>query len=183
VINSTSALSQDVAYQFPITTIDASSEKIEIKYSILLTQSALTQAAYTFWENLRKNTEQLGSIFDAQPSQLVGNIHNATDASEPVIGYISVATIQSKRIYITRGQLPHDWTTIYPYACTPDSAFYTDPFSGLAQVKFILIPIENKYKAVILSPYTNSGGGYLYSSPECADCTIRGKIKQPAFWK
>ncbi len=30
---------------------------------------------------------------------------------------------------------------------------------------------------------TNQVIGYLYSSPQCADCTIRGNTKKPAFWK
>ena len=75
VLNSTNTLTQDVVYQAPITSIISSSEKISIRYSILLTQTALTKDAYEFWENLRKNTEKLGSIFDAQPSQFFGNIH------------------------------------------------------------------------------------------------------------
>jgi hypothetical protein len=185
IINSTAALAKDIAYQVPIIAIDFGSEKLGTKYSILLRQQALTKEAYAFFENLKKNTESLGSIFDAQPSQLIGNIHNSTDPSEPVIGYISAGTTQQKRIYITKQSLPANFHVVYPYGCEIDSAynmhnpniphpFYTDewltpyPPAGLA-----LIPFIN----------ANNDDGYLFSSIPCTDCTIRGTTQQPAFWK
>ena len=75
--------------------------------------------------NLKKNTEQLGSIFDALPSQINGNIHSATNPSEPVIGYISVGNVSSQRIFITKQQLPSSWipTPTYLY-CQIDSEYY-----------------------------------------------------------
>src|SRR5258708_1654300 len=67
VLGSSAKLKQDVIYQSHIIFIPSTSEKIEMKYSILLREYALTSDAFVFWENLKKNTEQLGSIFDAQP--------------------------------------------------------------------------------------------------------------------
>jgi hypothetical protein len=190
LINSTAALSQDVAFQFPITTIDASSEKIESKYSILLTQFALTKEAYAFWENLKKNTEQLGSIFDAQPSQLVGNIHNVNDASEPVVGYISAGTVQQKRVFITNASLPPGWVTVYPYNCQQDSAFFFNPASKQNEVNTLLIPLPNSsiitdpFFSIFNSPLVSMAPiGFLYTDPDCGDCTVRGRTKQPSFWK
>jgi hypothetical protein len=180
-INSTAALSQDVVYQFPLTTIDASSEKIETKYSILLTQQALTKDAYAFWQNMKKNTEQLGSIFDAQPSQLTGNVHNAANPAEPVIGYVSAGTTQQKRIYITKAQLPSTWHTIYPYNCGLDSAYTVNPVTKSMDVAKLLIPKTSD--AIIIQPFDDHGGGYLFTDAFCADCTIRGFKQQPAFWK
>jgi len=179
VINSTAALTQDVVYQFPITANAATSEKIETKYSIYITQFGLTPEAYTFWENLKKNTEELGSIFDAQPSQLIGNIHNLTDASERVIGYISAGTVQIKRVYITKAQLPPGWQTAYPYACDLDTALISQPSPfkyADVTATLISIPIHGYAR----SPFTN---GYVYTEPDCADCTTRGVITQPSFWK
>jgi len=68
ILGSTATLAQAVISRTPITQVASTSEKLESKYSILVNQYALTNDAYTFWQNLRTNTEQLGSIFDAQPS-------------------------------------------------------------------------------------------------------------------
>lgn len=94
----TTQLSQDVVTQQLVNTVDSSAEKISVKYTILVKQYALTQDAYNYWTLLKKNTEQLGSIFDSQPSASIGNIHNVNNPAEPVIGYISAGTVTSSRI-------------------------------------------------------------------------------------
>jgi hypothetical protein len=182
ILASSEKLSQDVISQGPITTIANNSEKIEERYTILLKQYALTKDGYQFWENLKKNTEQLGSIFDAQPSQLKGNIHNINDPSEPVIGYVSVTNIQSKRIFIDNTQLPQEWIPRYPYDChQPDSALFSNPLTMINEVKAFII----NGNGIPVSAISTMGGiaGYTYSSQSCVDCTIRGKIKQPSFWR
>ena len=45
---------------------------------------ALTRDQFNYWANLKKTTEYLGTIFDAQPSQLNNNIHCLSNPSEPV---------------------------------------------------------------------------------------------------
>jgi hypothetical protein len=181
VLGSSTKLTQDVIYQAPVTTLAAGSEKLSVRYSILIKQYALTKEAYQFWENLKKNTEQLGSIFDAQPSQLVGNIHNLKDASEPVIGYVSVTNIQSKRFYMNRYDLPNTWTYEYPYECGELGALFKAGPNGVVNEvdSYIIrggnIPInEISVERTVL--------GYTYSTIWCADCTIRGALKTPSFW-
>ena len=185
-LGSSARLKQDVIYQAPIIEIPSTSEKIETKYSILLRQYALTGDAYNFWTNLKKNTEQLGSIFDAQPSNINGNIHNVTNPSEAVIGYISACTTQSKRVFITSGQLPHSFNPAYPYSCKLDSNYYSQPLSGINQVLQNLIPIGSPaipVSAFFGTPPAPSPIGFMSSSIECVDCTIRGTMVQPPFWK
>ena len=170
IVNSTTALSQDVTYQFPLVFIEGTSEKIGIKYTILVTQTALTKEAYAFWENLKKSNE-LGSIFDSQPSQLVGNVHNVADSAEPVIGYISAGTIQTKRIYINKNELPSTFKMVYPYACRVDSA-------DRSSAEAILVPLSTRYATLFFAD-----GKYGFTDKPCGDCTTRGTVKQPAFWK
>lgn len=182
VIGSSAKLSQDVIYQQPVTTIAPTSEKIEMRYSIFLKQYALTKEAYQFWENMKKNTEQLGSIFDAQPSQLTGNIHNVKDPSEPVIGYISITNVQSKRVFIDNADIPLYQTTVYPYNCgPPDSALFFNPKTKSNDVLNIII--NGTGIPITEISQKNSTIGYTYSSIECTDCRIRGRVQAPSFWK
>jgi len=189
VLGSSAKLTQDVLYQNPLTQIDATSEKLERKYSILVKQYALTRDAYNFYINLKKNTEQLGSIFDAQPSNINGNIHSVTNPSEPVIGYISVTNVQQKRIFIENRQLPHEWLPTHPFDCTEDSNLYhriiPNTNGGFRnEVEDFLI--HNGDTAIPTNPIFTNGItiiGFLGTFKECADCTIRGVIKQPDFWK
>lgn len=180
LISSTAKLAQDVVFQAPITTIDSRSEKIEIRYSILLKQYALTKEAYAFWENLKKNTEQLGSIFDSQPSQLVGNIHCISNPKEPVIGYVSITNTQSKRIFIDNSQLPQNWIPKFPYDCAIDSALFFNVKTNKDEVQEYIIGGGG----IPLGEISKDGQviGFTYSTIECSDCRIRGKSQQPSFW-
>jgi len=191
VLGSSAKLSRNVIYNQPIVQIASSSEKVGDEYSILVRQYALTADAYSFYTNLKKNTEQLGSIFDAEPSQLVGNI-----PSEPVIGYVSVGSTSSQRIFIKNQQLPN-WHTqaFYPdsvcmLAFGPNSpcCYYKYPPGPPNQVDAYI----NYLKSGISDPLIPIDAigrpgsppiGYTAAARKCADCTLRGSNKKPSFWK
>lgn len=182
ILGSSAKLSQDVIDHQEIVVVDPTSEKIETRYSILVKQYALQPDEYNFWVNLKKNTEQLGTIFDPQPSNINGNIHCITNPSEPVIGYIGATNVQSKRIFVSSDKLPLTWTPTYPYTCELDSIFYCLGRACFNQVQELLIPNNpTLYYGVSALP---QGGpaGFLGSSQECVDCTIRGTKKRPDFW-
>ncbi len=209
-VASSANLKTDIISANPITFVASTSEKLGAKYSIVNTQSAgssnaysimvkqyaLTGEAYTFWSNLKKNTEKLGSIFDAQPSQINGNIHSSTHPTEPVIGYISAGAVTSKRIFIKNQQIPDTWepTPLYT-GCHLDTLFlsYSDASStvpvnqedeyfnwnsGLLLFKNRQIPVVG-----IFNRLTGAIVGHSGSTPPCVDCTLRGTNVQPAYWK
>ena len=185
VLGSSAKLKQDVIYQSPIIFIASTSEKIESEYSILLRQYALTADAYNFWTNLKKNTEQLGSIFDAQPTQLTGNIHCTTNPAEPVIGYVSVCTVASKRVFISNANLPA-WVATYPYDCSYDPSWVADTIHTYGYTYYNdLVDNPQVYLAFLPPPLPGNGiPPVLKEIPTyCADCTNRGTTKAPQFWK
>ncbi len=193
ILNSSAKLTQDVIIDNPINFIKSTSEKLGTKYSILVRQYALTAEGYTFWENLKKNTEQLGSIFDAQPTQLSGNIHCITNPSEIVIGYLSAGNISSQRIFIKNSQLP-TWLATPVYSdCPLDSLLYEyiPPGGKGAPINQVNENINYHKGAtnplIPVSSITPPGGrkpiGYTASYPSCVDCTLRGTNRQPSFWK
>jgi hypothetical protein len=183
--------------------LNDSSPKIANEYSIQLRQYALTADAYTFWTNLKKNTESLGSIFDAQPSEISGNIHSATHPSEPVVGYISVGGVAIKRIFITEQQLPAFGPPFpnegNPANCTlleaccyyvyiPQGSFGS-PGAPINQVNEYINYDKGATVAFLpVAPIQVPGGpvlGYTAITPKCADCTLQkgATNKQPAYWK
>ncbi len=188
LLGSTAKLSQDVIYQSPLTQVVSTSEKLEAKYSILVKQYALTSDAYNFWQNLKKNTEDLGTIFSSQPSEIQGNIHCVTNPAEPVIGYISVTNVQQKRIFIANDQLPNSWIATYPYQCELDSLLYCHGPQIPCQndVALFLLPPGTTEFAIVPILLKNAPPipiGYVSTDAQCADCTIRGTATQPPFWK
>ena len=192
VLGSSAALSKPVINQNPVTAMAFNSPKIANEYSILLKQYALSADAYNFWVNLKKNTEELGSIFDAQPSQVEGNIHSATNPSEPVIGYVSVGSVSILRKFITIYQLPA-WPSNenYPADCLITDCLYSYYAPGsiepVNQVnEFINYNKGAEYPLIPLAPIQPPGApkplGYTASTRECSDCTLKGTNVEPSFW-
>jgi hypothetical protein len=178
VISSTAKLKQDILSQAPIAFIPSTSEKIGTRYSILLHQYSITGDAYNFWTSLKTNTEQLGSIFDAQPSQLQTNIHNLNNGN-PAIGYVSACTVTSKRVNISNSQLPA-WIPTYPYQCEEDTVrTYTFEFYN----NLVYPPITLIATGPPPLPRGAIPDKLGYSTPICVDCTLRGTTTIPPFFQ
>ncbi|MBS1503306.1 MAG: DUF4249 family protein, partial [Bacteroidetes bacterium] len=202
LLGNTARLSKSVITAKPVAFINSSSEKVTVEYSILVRQHALTADAYEFYSALQKNTEQLGSIFDAQPSEVRGNIHCVSNPQEPVIGYISVGEVSTKRIFVMASHLPV-WTAVTFY--TQDNCqLAQDPEDPLQSCCFYqfrdkLGRLQNQVNDYInynishtidpLIPVNGIGHpgqpplGYTAAEPECVDCTLRGTNVKPAFWQ
>ncbi len=183
IITATSAkLTDDKISAAPVALVPANSEKLRFKYSILVKQYVITAEAFNYFELLKKNTEQIGGIFDGQPSELTGNLHSLSNPNEPVIGFVTVGQVTQKRIFIDKSALPSQWVAQNPYAsCQLNTLLYAAPSSAAGA------PAVNQVADLI---YTGlqltvdlTGGGYTASTPECVDCTLRGTNKQPPFWK
>jgi hypothetical protein len=168
LIGSSARLSRDTIH-LPINFIPMGSWKISVKYSILVHQYALSAAAYEFLQRMKKNTEQVGSLFDAQPSELIGNIQCEDDPSEVVIGFVEVTESKFKRIFI-------NWTEVAPWnymsGCYEESVFNHPDSINLG-----LIPTN-------VDEFGLGGGIVRFnaSTPNCVDCTTRGTNVKPSFW-
>lgn len=170
LFGSSAQLTSDVIFEQPINRIPGGDERLSVRYSILLKQYALDKDAYEFFDLMKKNTESLGSIFDAQPSEIRGNIKCVNNPDEIVIGYVSASTVTQKRIFINR---PSGWN--FRQLCdtrliTPDSVRYY-----MAKGDFIPIVEEPRMGSLI--------SDYLSSTPVCVDCRERGgNLQKPAYW-
>lgn len=185
ILNSSAKLSKDVIAQNPIAFVASNSEELGIEYSITVTQYALTGDAFNFWQSLKLNTEQLGSIFDAQPSEIQGNIHSVSNPLEPVRGYVSAGATAQKILFIGASSLPQYWyrtiSTPYTDRCLTDTDYYVDPKTGANEVLQFLyhgisVPIDE-----LVTP-REVVYGYSSSSPFCVDCRFRGSNVRPSFW-
>jgi len=76
---------------------DQVDQKLYHKYSLLVKQYSLGPEAFYYWNELQKNSQEQGSLFDRQPALLESNIHNVNDDSELVLGFFSMAGVQDKR--------------------------------------------------------------------------------------
>jgi hypothetical protein len=172
-IASTTHLIDDVVSKKKIVAIPAGSLKISSRYSINIQQISLTEEAYLYWKDVQQTSEDLGSLFDPLPGQVVGNIHSLTNPSEPVIGYIGGGSVSEKRLYIDDDELPTRFRNhIYP-PCLMD----TIPVRALQSVSNPNALIEPVYDGLTVI-------GYLSAAPPCIDCRLfaGGTTQKPDFW-
>jgi hypothetical protein len=74
-------------------------QKLHHKYSLLVRQYSLGEEAFYYWNDLKKNSQEQGSLFDSQPALLKSNIRNVNDENEYVLGFFSMAGMVEKRAF------------------------------------------------------------------------------------
>lgn len=77
------------------------------RYFIIVKQFGLTEAAYNYWNNVRKNIDQSGSIFDVPPATVRGNLRNINDPDEVVYGYFAASPMVVTRTEIRGEDVPN----------------------------------------------------------------------------
>ena len=184
-IANTTALGQDVVSEHRLRVLPANTERLFTRYSILVRQYALTKEEHAYWDLLRKNTESIGSLFDAQPVQLTGNVRCLSHANVVVLGFVGVHSVAEKRIFIARADLPTGTDVLSGYEkCIPPEFVDLYPDNGqtpeeileITLGKFEFLPVEEGRN--ILTGRT----GIFVARPECLDCRLRGTAAKPSFW-
>ena len=170
---STDKLGQDVVSKYRLRLLPANSERLNIKYSILVHQYAETTEEYSYWEQLRKNTESLGTLFDPLPSQITGNVHCLDDAGEQILGYVGASTVAEQRLFIDRLQLSPLTRFLSSYDDCP--ALDTIPF------KQARVTLNANYVPVYI--VLRGKTGYASGPANCIDCRRHGGTNvKPSFW-
>lgn len=184
-IGSTEQLSEDRVSRKKLVFIPVADQKLSVRYSILVTQRAITKEEYTYLQQLQKTTESVGGLFDAQPSQVYGNISNVGSTSGSAIGYFSGGAYQQKRVYIGFYDLPPQ--LLVPTSkgtCMLDTVCILPP--RIAPIK-CSIDLENMSPSEYLIAEVPQIGltptGFTKTTSECADCRMQGGVlERPAFW-
>ncbi len=172
LLGSTAKLAQDIIH-LPLLNIPPASIKLSVLYSVLVKQYVWSKEGYEFLERMKKNTEAVGSVFDAQPSELNGNIHCTSNPGQPVIGFFNICTIQQQRIFIRNAELP-GWG--YVPGCGIEIEIENNPDS-IAKKASGLLPTSPRTTGPFGSVLT------FYAAPEeCVDCTKRGTNVKPTYW-
>lgn len=75
------------------------------KYHILVEQLSISEDVYAFWK-LVKSQQQSGGIFQPNTSRVTGNIYNAADPDDDVMGIFVVSAITQNELFIDRFDAP-----------------------------------------------------------------------------
>lgn len=64
-------------------------------------QYSLTRSAYQYWNRFEEQRSRSGSLFDAQPASIEGNVHLKNDPSTLALGYFGASSVSTKRLIIS----------------------------------------------------------------------------------
>jgi hypothetical protein len=151
--------------------VDTEDKKLSVRYSLLVKQHIVSREAYEFWNHLREQENNLGSIYSFQPFQIVGNVFCTDNPAEPVLGYFNVSAVSSKRIFVNR---PTDLEFFYQTECP----FITE------DMYTVLWLWQDQWPLYLPARYIGSlQTPVLTGTQNCVDCTEDGGVLQaPDFW-
>jgi hypothetical protein len=165
-----------------------------------LYQYAITEDAFKYYEDLKKNTEGLGSIFDPQPSLTTGNIRCLSNPAERVLGFVSASTVSAKIFSLRYEDLPLTVKPMNPGDCKisdnpclnnftkyvgpPDSIDCNDTYNGKIEIepqntfsqRLRSLYATRSYQLIITGPDYGIVNGvrqivsYKYFKRDCVDC-------------
>ena len=176
LLETSSRFQDQLVFQQTITEIPLGDERIMDRYSILISQKGLSSEDVPFWEILKKNTEDIGSIFSPLPSLIGGNIYSLDQGKNPVIGQVSLGVIRQRRIFIDLSEVS-PWNYLDPK--------FNDCVIGEEAV------LKKDYQTIfgngaVLPARPLMVGttivGYYPSARRCTDCSLYASKIRPAFW-
>jgi hypothetical protein len=151
---------------FPIIYVDNSTTRLYFGYSVLITQHALSEAAYNFREQLRINNDHHGGLYESQPLPVTGNLKSVTDPGKKVLGFFEASGTSEKRIFI---DAIRDMGIYYDAICSPY------PLDRLEWK-----PYTRADYPVYMVRYKDAR---LLVDPHCVDCRkYGGVLEKPEFW-
>ena len=186
MLTSVSDLSESTISNYPLAFISSDSARFNIRYSALVKQYALGIDEYDFWKNLENTNENVGSLFDRQPFQVLGNVKNTRNENAPVLGYFSANAETQARIYIDRSDFDRTFLPDPEFSDCQISVFTRDTSFERVETfeqfeRRILDLIAGGLRAFYTHP---SADVFNLTTPVCADCEVYGgSTIQPGFWE
>jgi hypothetical protein len=177
LLETSSRFQEQVVFRKTISEIPIGDERIQERYSILISQKAIDPSAVKFWETLKRNTEDIGSIFSPLPSQITGNIKSLDDESTPVVGQVSMGVTKQRRVYVNLQDVA-PWGYIDPEfndCVISEAPVMINDYESIFSSGFVLPARELMVGTSIV--------GYFTTPKKCADCTLYASPIVPDFWE
>lgn len=101
LLGDTRMLSENRIAQHKLFEISSNDDRLSILYHLEVSQMQLREEAYEYYQMMMDAVERTGGLFNVVMSAGDnGNIYNVSDSDEVVVGYVEVANVTKKSIYI-----------------------------------------------------------------------------------
>lgn len=156
--------------KIPLAYVSNQSNRLSVKYSLLVKQYALSGRAYQYWNLLEEQNQESGGLYETQPARIQGNVYNISDPEERVLGFFNVSSVTRQRIFTEESFQ----FKIHDYECR-------------------LIPIDQSNPLGMYNTWdypvylvSESGIGWPFATADdvCFDCREQGgNLEPPDFWE
>jgi hypothetical protein len=165
---STENLDNNSFARFPLNYVNNSSPRLSVLYSLNIRKIALSEDAFTYWDQMRINSSQDGGLYASQPLAIKGNMHNLTHPDQDVLGFFQASSVHTKRIFVEPVEgLELDFSN----RCSPEPIEH-----GFVEIS----PAD--YPAYLMTG-ENGEPTMLLLNDECILCTMRGGTNvKPEYW-
>ncbi len=163
---STRYLAANELHGYPLNFVSNQTNKLLIKYSLLVRQYSLSEDAFLYWDRITRMLNESGGLYETQPSVTYGNTYNANDAEEKVLGYFYASQVKEKRL-TTKERFD------FPI---PRPTCDLDTISSFSELQGGL------YYLISLNEFLGVGPPYGTAHPACFNCRLRGGTTEPPEW-
>lgn len=184
LIATTSGQVNSSLQEFPIEFVKTDEPDLLGQYSLRIKAYRISGAAYQYYKDLQENNESAGSFFDRQKGQLIGNIQNINNESEPVLGYFEVAAV-TETYEIFEGGIWKD----QGFAAEKILDFCSELTQTVPTIDILAGDFEFGNRLIYdfaptdgFVPGTTYNTAIILAPTICSDCRTYGSLEKPAFW-
>lgn len=163
---STKALNNNSFTGHDLHFVNNQTQRLKYQYSVLLYQSAISEAYFNFLDQLRRNSSNQEGLFGTQPITVVGNLTSTSHPETRVLGFFSVESVKSQRFFFSNVM---DVPFEIPTGCIPYM-----PLNGFGAFHPSEYPLYLEY---------DMDGALGIVTKSCVDCRLLGgKTSRPIYW-
>ena len=147
---------------------DNYTKALSIRYSLKVQQYAINEAAFNYWNTIKKLRDMQGDLYTQQPYQAKNNLTNLKHPEKQALGFFTVAGYTEKRIFVNPPGIADHYDI-----CTITG----EPIKHLDD-KLKLRP--DLWPFFLVDPAQYKGDFWV--DQDCMDCRRTGTLKKPDFW-
>ncbi len=182
ILSSDLDLENNVEQGFLVQFISSEDPVIQHRYSILVSQFSQGTNAHAFYTTLREQATSADVFSQIQPGFIEGNIANISNEEDRVIGFFSVESVVSRRLFFDYEDFyPDEELPPYFINCNSLGAPRTVTPAGTSPLMdaidsgdFVYVRDNNGE--------VPDGGPFLTARTPCGNCTVLGSNVIPEFW-
>ncbi len=162
---STKGFSENVYDRYKLNYTTNLSQRLSHLYSLLIKQYSISEEAYDYWQQMRKNLHQSGGMYNSQPIPVKGNLKIVSGGEKDVLGFFGVSAIKEKRIFVPPS----------PFDIVDNTCAMFTLRMGYSEI------LPKDYPAYIYSE--NGIPSVDVMDRACVDCTkVGGNTQKPSYW-